>query len=84
MAKRAKEPPGLIPVSERALLQRINRKLAKSGEMVRKSRTERLRLDVGDYFLVDTNKNAVVGHSVNLEEKGRELGVLSQWERLEQ
>jgi hypothetical protein len=41
-----------VPVSMRALVQRINRKLAQDGEVLKKLRGERYRAEFGDYYIV--------------------------------
>lgn len=70
-----------VPLTARALLQRINRKLLPDSERIVKTRS-RWVSTVGDYFRIDLNKNAVVDHDVNLENLGRELGVLRPYEAL--
>ena len=72
-----------IPVSERALIQRINRKLKTDGEQLKKCRSDRWRGELGDYFILDVTRNAILHKDVDLEEWGRELGVLGLAERLE-
>jgi hypothetical protein len=77
-------------VSERALLQRINRKLDKDYQKVCKTRTYYERdgsgpyyeVSLGQYYLVDTHRNFMVQTHVDLEELGREVGVLSQIEQV--
>jgi len=71
-----------IPVSKRAVIQRINRKLAPSREMLKAARGERLRQQVGDYYLIDIRANAVLRHNVDIVEMARGLGVLMGWEEL--
>lgn len=77
--------PRKVPVTERALIQRINRKLVKEHELLR---TARLRpdgnqeTDLGRFFVVDTFHNRVARTNVDIEEQGRELGVLQPWEVL--
>jgi hypothetical protein len=73
-----------VPVSERALLARINRKLAHEGERVLKKRSawaawgppER------DFYAIDINRNMVIADHVDLESWGKELGVFAEWEVL--
>jgi hypothetical protein len=77
MAKRRK-----VPVSERALVQRVNRKLKEKNEKVLKSRSNGGGLTRGEYYLLDTDHHALVHESVDLEGMGRELGVLKDWEAL--
>jgi hypothetical protein len=71
---------GSVPVSMRALVQRVNRQLAKKGEQLRAARGEGARQDVGDFFIISVAENILVRKEVNLEELGRELGVLQPWE----
>jgi hypothetical protein len=71
---------GLLPITERALVQRINRKLKGQGEALRTTRGR--RGDLGDFYVVDLNRNFVVDKHVDLEECGRELGVLKPHERM--
>jgi hypothetical protein len=70
-------------VSPRALVGRINRHLAHENQMVRSPRGRGLNSNLGDYFIVDFNRNFIVATKVNIEELGREIGVLAQWEEME-
>jgi hypothetical protein len=79
-ASRAAGAPAKALVKMRALVQRINRILAPSGERLRKSRPGRERAELGDYFLFDTNADAIVRHHVDPEALGRETGALKGWE----
>jgi hypothetical protein len=78
-----------VPVSERALLQRINRKLA-PDEQVRKARPFRdgARLvyssATGKYFRVDLASGTGIHPHEDIEALGRKLGVLRAWEELEE
>lgn len=47
-------------ISRGALIQRLNRHLAKDGERVRKSRGAKNISDLGDYYIVDANKEVVI------------------------
>lgn len=47
----------LTPVTARAVVQRLNRKLAADYEMVRKSRGGRAELDCGEYYVIDCARN---------------------------
>jgi len=75
------------PVTERALMQRLNRALAKEGRLLRTQRSVDYRgrrlyrsPELGRFFVVDVNRSIVVDKKVDLEELGRELGVLNAWE----
>jgi hypothetical protein len=71
-----------IPVTKRALLQRINRKLKASGQHVLATRGTAARREVGEFYQVNVDRNSHVASHVNLERLGRELEVLAPWERL--
>jgi hypothetical protein len=71
-----------VPVSMRALVQRINRKLKADGEMLKMARG-RAASSVGRYFICNPQRNWIVKERVDPEALGRELGVLAAWERVE-
>jgi hypothetical protein len=77
-----------VAVSARALLQRINRKLAKEDEMIRKSRPGRrdgqliYNNNTGEYYRIDIRGNFFIEGDVDLSELGLKLGVLRKWEAL--
>jgi hypothetical protein len=50
--------------------------------MLKAARGERLRQQVGDYYLIDIRANAVLRHNVDIVEMARGLGVLMGWEEL--
>jgi hypothetical protein len=73
-----------VPVTERALIQRINRKLrSRNGYALKAARGDRWRSELGDYYTVDVDRNWIVEKHVDPEELGRKLGALAQWEKLE-
>jgi hypothetical protein len=72
---------GKLPVSRRAVLQRINNRLAKDGEIVKKARA-RVETTVGEYFRLDVQRNYIVETHVDIEELGKELGALHPFEAL--
>jgi hypothetical protein len=53
-------------VSERTLYQRINRRLKPNFVAVRKTRGERYRQSLGDYYLLDTYQNAIIETHIDL------------------
>jgi len=71
-----------VPVSERALVQRIGRALAKEGEQLQKARGKKASLELGDYYTVSISRNFVVQKDVDIEKLGRELQVLRPYENL--
>ncbi len=54
-----------------ALEQRIRRALTHQGQALHPTRGERQQIDLGDYFIVDTQRNIVMQHHCDLEELGR-------------
>ena len=60
-----------MPVTERALIQRINRKLAADDEVLRTARSERVRLEVGQYYTANVRANCHVRRDTDLEQLGR-------------
>jgi hypothetical protein len=69
-----------MKVTERALIQRINRKLVHKGETLHIARGERWYSDLG-YYYITSNNNLVAGH-IKLDELGRELRVLKAYEEV--
>jgi hypothetical protein len=69
------------PVSLRAVIERLNRKLAKKQQSLHKSRRD------GLYFGVDNRLNTVVQRGITreaLEAMAREWGALRPWEEMTQ
>ena len=70
-------------VSERGLIQRINRALAKQDECLKKSRPgSRMEIDYGTYYSVNLRTNNIAQAWNDLEKLGRDLEVLKQYEAL--
>lgn len=69
-------------VTEKVLIQRINRKLDPHYEKLCKSRT--WSTDLGDYYIRNYNYNSIVAAHVDIEKLGRELKVLDSHERLQE
>jgi hypothetical protein len=67
-------------VTVRAIIERINRKLAREGKRIKTCRNERWRGELGRYYVVHLSQKFVVQKRVDLEEFGRALGVLSPYE----
>lgn len=69
-------------VSERAVLQRVNRALSHWDLRVRKTvRGSRAEFDLGEYFEVDT-RNCCTHSNIDLESWARNLGVLKDYETM--
>lgn len=74
--------PQKVAVSRRAVLQRVNRKLAPQLKALKAWRTSGLRYKAGDLFHLDLNRNAILNINVDLESFAREVGALQPWESL--
>lgn len=59
--------------AQKSQIARINRKLAKRYEKVCTSRSWRMRLNVGEHYLLDTYTNAVILTQVDLDDLENEL-----------
>jgi hypothetical protein len=66
-----------VPVSYRALMGRIERKLRPQGQQLR---ADRHRGGVA-HFLVDTKKRVILQVNVDIEKLARKIEVLEPWER---
>jgi hypothetical protein len=85
--------PKKVPVTARALFQRINRKLKENNQAIRTARgfwdgprsQNHWHEDnnLGRYYVIDVHRNALMDSHVNLEQLGRKLGVLAEWEKLQ-
>ena len=73
-----------VPISERAVMQRLNRKLKADGLIIKKSRPDsKTAQELGDYYVVDGNKNFIADKNLDLsdlERMGRKHEVLAKWE----
>lgn len=71
-------------ITERALMQRINRFLAKKKQTLKKQRKNSKHLDeTGEYYIIDFKNNKIVSTGINLEALGRNLGILKNNEHKE-
>jgi tagatose-1,6-bisphosphate aldolase non-catalytic subunit AgaZ/GatZ len=80
-----------IKITERALFQRINRKLMQAGEKLCTARSENTCEETGRFYVVGTGfpvpgkraaPSGVIHTDVKLEELARRLGVIKAWEEL--
>ncbi len=72
-----------VPVSERAILARINRKLAKSEQVVKKCRTDsRWYGECGNYYAIDLRTNCIQAKHIDLEDWAKELDVIEPFEEV--
>ena len=73
-----------LPITERALVQRLRRALKKDGERLFANRGRHhlgYGTNVGDYYTVD-GRQIMTDHDVKLEALAKELGVIRPWERV--
>ncbi len=72
--------PKKTAVFEQTLIQRINRKLNSDAKQLRTARTFQMETSVGHYFIVDLRRDSINRKQIDLEEVGREMGVLADSE----
>jgi hypothetical protein len=66
----------------RALIARINRKLAADDEVLRISRSKRALFDLGQYYIVNTRYNGIAGQNMDPEKLGHEMGLIKPFEKV--
>ena len=71
-----------VPIAKRAVVARIDRKLKHDGRMLKTLRGYKAQRDLGDYYVVDLDRNMIIETHVDPEAYGREIGVLEEWEVL--
>ena len=71
-----------VPITVRALTQRINRALEGNNQALKAARGL-ARLQLGHYYVLDTGKNEVARKDVDIEKLGREIGALKDFEKLD-
>jgi len=79
-----------VPVAERALIRRVNRKLAEKDQRLCKSRASHdegrgpvFDHNLGEFYIIDTQRNFVHSTHVDLGTLAKEVGALSPWETVE-
>lgn len=71
------------PVTQRALLARVNRKLAADGQRMKQARQgTRAHQDLGDFYVIDLSRNALEASHCDLETWARDMGAMAPYERL--
>jgi hypothetical protein len=73
-----------VPVSLRAVLQRINRKLAKEEEVLKKTRGQAALADVGAYYVLNWRRNTIEQWHVDPTTLAQQLGALAGWETVKE
>ena len=82
MTERAKST-WQIPVAIRAVMQRVNRRLATEGKRLKTVRKgQRYRAEIGPYFVVSLKTGRLIEIRIDLEGFARQLGALSDWEKI--
>jgi hypothetical protein len=75
--------PRRLPITERALVQRLRRHLSKDNErLLTNRRPERFGpAFVGKYYILD-GRNIMTDHNVDIVKMAKELGAIRPWEQL--
>jgi hypothetical protein len=87
--KKSKIEAATIPVTLRALTQRINRKLAKQGKHIRRGYKEFVLIDdkkINSFWLATMGERKygeLVEKDVDVVKLADKIGVLRPWERIE-
>ena len=72
-----------VSVSVRALLARVNRKLAHEYLVLKRCKSDsRWYNELGDFYAVSISRNHFDAQHVELEKWAKELGVLKPYEKL--
>lgn len=71
-----------VPVSERAVIQRINRKVHGDDLMVKKTRGVYAEIELGCWYVLNFNGNYIVHKDIGLETYAREVGALAEHEQV--
>jgi len=71
-----------VGIQARALIGRINRKLAPDQVLKSNRRSATLTDQLGTYFVLDTRHNQIAQRDVNLTRLARKLGAIEPWEEL--
>jgi hypothetical protein len=72
-----------IPLTKRALIQRINRKLKGQDERLQACRrNSRWWRDLGDYYIVDLDRNSIAATHIDFQKYASEIGVLQPFEEV--
>lgn len=69
-------------ISEKAVWSRVNRQLARSGEVLKKSRGVTTVTDFGKWYILDISRNTLIDRDVDLEALARGMAVIGEHEFL--
>lgn len=75
--------PAKVTITMRAVLQRINRRLASDKKQLRSSWGVAAADELGDYYLLDLKKSTIDTKKVDPVALAKRLGVMKPWEVLE-
>ena len=71
-----------VTITSPTLIKRINRRLAHNDLQLRTTRSESARCSIGHHYILNVWRNAIIEMFVDVEDLGRELGVLRPSESL--
>lgn len=72
-----------VKIKKSALLARINRQIKKEDKRLYKTRTETQRADLGEYYVLDTERNLIALKQIqDLEQYARERDYLKNFEAI--
>ena len=72
----------ILPVTIKAITDRINRKLKHDNQKLMKI-PAKFRAGYGEHGIVDTETNTITSHNIELEALAQELGCLKPYENME-
>jgi hypothetical protein len=72
-----------VKITQRELVRRINQKLDKNIEEVMESRDGESNNETDEYYTIEFDQNKITTTNVDIEKLGKELGVLKDFEKLE-
>jgi len=73
----------IVKITQRELVRRINQKIAKNIEGVKKSKDGEAHNETDEYYTIEFDQNNIITTDVDIEKLGKELGVLKDFEKLE-
>ena len=73
----------IVKITQRELVRRINQKIAKNIEGVKKSKDGETHNETDEYYTIEFDQNNIITTDVDIEKLGKELGVLKDFEKLE-
>ncbi len=82
MPKAKARGPSQVTVGRNALVARINRRIAENNERLLAARSARVKVEMGDYYIVNTKHGGVTRSNLDLVDFARELRCLQPWEAL--